>query len=333
MEELVGRRVGEGDQPMLLRLVPSAPITASGLPPQVPGIGLTPSNAKALMDLIGREGDLYETWTSVLRLVAEDALDVSPDDIDDALEGVSAPQAQVEALLAVCATEGSGPVPEDAAEQLALAARRCCTAGARPAAAGPAAPRSCRRTWAWPCTCRRCTSGRGSAAASGRRPAATPRPAPWPRPGTFHRGVRRSALPADASGEPLSALPGGTDLLKHTLATLEHHLRDVAQVVFELRDGKLSLLSAAALDRPSPRAGLRLAVDLATAGTIDRKAALRMVRPQTVQELLHAQLRLTGSETLLAPGPGRVARGRRRPGRPVRRSAPWSWRRAACRPC
>ena len=302
MEELVGRRVGEGDAPMLLRLVPSAPVAASGLPPQVPGIGLTPTNAKALVDLIGREGDLYETLASVLKLVAEDALDVAPDALQDALEGVTTPEGHIEALLRVCATEGSGPVPEDPAEQLALCAaallqrwgsargRRARRSQKLPDDLGLALHVQALHIGPWE------RSGIGTATS---RDPETGVLAPT---GTFHRGVRRSALPTAGSGEPLSALPGGTDLLKHTLATLEHHLRDVAQVTFELRDGKLSLLSAASLERPSPRAALRLAVDLATAGTIDRKAALRSVRPQLVQELLHAQLRLTGDEQLLAQG-------------------------------
>src|SRR3569623_2637397 len=118
--------------------------------------------------------------------------------------------------------------------------------------------------------------------------------------GTFHRGVSRKVTAG--AGEPLSALPAGIDLLRHTLATLEHHFRAVAQVTFELRDGKLALLSASAVDHPSPRAGLRLAVDLANAGTIERAAAVNSVRPSVVQELLHAQLRLTGTEQLMAEG-------------------------------
>ncbi|WP_290514763.1 putative PEP-binding protein [Aeromicrobium sp.] len=302
MEELVGRQVGGGDHPMLLRLLASAPMAASGLPPQVPGIGLTPKNATSLADLIGRQGDLFDIWASVLRLVAEDALDVSPDALEDALDGVTTEAGRVEALLAVCATKGTGPVPEDPADQLALSATallhrwsspRGCRARRSqnlPDDLGLALHVQAVHIGPWQ------RSGIGTASS---RDPDTGAPIPT---GTFHRGVRRSALPTDASGEPLSALPGGIDLLKHTLATLEHHLRDVAEVTFELRDGKLSLLSATALGRPTPRAGLRLAVDLANAGTIDRKAALRTVRPQVVQELLHAQLRLTGDENLLVKG-------------------------------
>ena len=113
-------------------------------------------------------------------------------------------------------------------------------------------------------------------------------------------------------------MPGGTDLLRHTLATLEHHFRARREVTFELRDGKLALLSAAALDHPSSVAGLRLAVDLANAGTIERAPRCARSAPSVVQELLHAQLRLTGAEEQLAEGlpasPG-AASGLRRPQR------------------
>jgi len=120
--------------------------------------------------------------------------------------------------------------------------------------------------------------------------------------GTFFRGVRRSVPRSAGSGEPLSALPGGTDLLRQALTTLEHHLHAVARVGFELRDGKLALLSACPADRPGPRAATRLTVDLAAAGTIDRARAVASIQPQIVQELLHAQLRLAGDEPLLVRG-------------------------------
>jgi pyruvate,orthophosphate dikinase len=43
-------------------------------------------------------------------------------------------------------------------------------------------------------------------------------------------------------------------------------------------------------------------VDLATAGSINRSEAVRMLEPDLMQDLLHAQLKLTGSEQLLARG-------------------------------
>jgi pyruvate,orthophosphate dikinase len=301
VEELTGRVVGSTDRPLLLRLVPSAPVPATGLPPDLPALGVTSENAVALAGIIGREEQLSEVWTSVFRLIAVDALDLDPDDIDDTLAD-AAREDRLRALLDLCARKGSAPFPEDPAEQLALAARallarwdsprgrRARRAQNLPDDLGLALHVQAIHIGPWE------RSGYG--VATSRHPetgALEPH-------GTFHRGVRRSAPQQPGEGEPLSALPGGTDLLRHTLATLEHHLRAVAQVTFELRDGKLALLSAAPVDHPSPRAGLRLAVDLANAGTIERSTAVRSVRAQMVQELLHAQLRLTGAEQELATG-------------------------------
>ena len=301
VEELTGRRVGSLDRPMLLRLVPSASVPAAGLPPDLPALGVTRDNAAGLAELIGRDSRLHEVWTTVLRSIAVDALDVDPDDVDDALAAVEG-QAQVAALLDVIDRTGSAPFPDDPAEQLALAARallrrwesprgrRARRAQGLPDDLGLALHVQALHIGPWE------RSGHGTA--SSRNPdtgALEPH-------GTFHRGVRRSAPTLPGDGEPLSALPEGTDLLRHTLATLEHHLRAVAQVTFELRDGKLALLSAVPVDHPTPRAGLRLAVDLANAGTIERSAAVRSVRPAVVSELLHPQLRLTGVEQQLTQG-------------------------------
>jgi pyruvate, orthophosphate dikinase len=300
VEELTGRTVGSAERPLLLRLVSSAPVAATGLPPEMAALGVTPDNAAALAAVIGRDSSLHEVWTSVLRLIAVDALDVDPDDLDDVLTDTAGAD-RIPALLELCAQKGSGPFPNDPAEQLALAAtamlrrwdsprgRRARRAQNLPDDLGLALHVQALHLGPWE------RSGHGIA--SSRHPgtgALEPH-------GTFHLGVRRSA-PQEGDGEPVATLPGGTDLLRHTLATLEHHLRAVAEVTFELRDGKLALLSAGELARPAPRARLRLAVDLANAGTIERAAAVRSVRPALVQEMLHAQLRLTGAEELLVQG-------------------------------
>jgi pyruvate, orthophosphate dikinase len=121
VEELTGRTVGSVQRPLLMRLVPSAPVAATGLPPEMPALGVTPDNAAALAAVIGRDSALHEVWSSVLRVIAVDALDVDPDDLDDVLADSAGPD-RVPALLELCAQKGTGPFPNDPAEQLALAA-------------------------------------------------------------------------------------------------------------------------------------------------------------------------------------------------------------------
>ncbi|WP_448624200.1 putative PEP-binding protein [Geodermatophilus sp. URMC 64] len=301
VEEMTGRRVGSADRPLLLRLVPSAPVPAAGLPPDLPALGVTPANAAGIVEVIGRDAHLHEVWTTTLRLIAVEALDVDPDDLDDVLAGVTSPD-QLPPVMELIAQKGSAPFPDDPAEQLALAARallrrwdsprgrRARRAQKLPDDLGLALHVQALYIGPWE------RSGHGTASSR------DPETGALEPHGTFHRGVGRSSPQPAGTGEPLSALPEGTDLLRHTLATLEHHFRSVAQVTFELRDGKLALLSATRVEHASPRAGLRLVVDLANAGTIERSAAVRAVRAQTVQELLHPQLRLTGAETQLAEG-------------------------------
>jgi len=320
MQELVGRAVGAAAHPMLLRLSASAPVAASGLPPEVPALGVSWENAPALAALIGRDADLYAAWAGVIRFLAQGPLELSPDDLDDAVAGVLGPQDQVRVLLELCEQKGLRPFPSDPAEQLALAAaavlqrwasprgKRARRTQSLPEDLGLALHVQALRIGPWE------RSGYGSAVS---RNLETGVQQPQ---GVFYAGMRRSApRPAD-SGQPLSALPGGADLLAQTLTTLEHHLHGVAQVEFELRDGKLSLLSASQLERPTPMASIRLAVDLASAGSIDTAEAVGRISPKAVQELLHARLQLTGDEQLLVTGlaaspgaaQGRVALSSRR---------------------
>jgi pyruvate,orthophosphate dikinase len=268
----------------------------------VTAIGLTPSNVDGLLGVIGRDGDLCEAWGALLSLLAEDALEVDPDDRDDALAGIPAPRDQVPALLSLCTTKGRSAFPEDAGEQLALAATAVLRRWASPRG------KRARRTQNLPpdlglalhvqalCIGHWEHSGHGLATS---RDPVTGRAVAT---GAFHRGVRRSAPRAPGSAEPLSALGPVGEVLQQALTTLEHHFRGVAQVGFELRDGRVFLLSAAAVERPTPLAAVRLAVDLADAGALTRAEAVTSLAPSAVQELLHAQLRLTGSETLLATG-------------------------------
>ncbi len=301
LSALAGRRVGQADRPMLLRLVASAPVPAAGLPPMVAGLGLSLATAPALGVAIGRADTLYETWSATVRTIAEGALGVPADDIDDLVLDNPDPAKQLHALLDMCEQLGKGPYPQDPAEQVALAAtaqlarwnsprgRRARTAQSLPADTPIAFHLQALLIGPW------ARSGHGSAASR------DPDTGAFAPSGVFHRGVRRSEPPS-GPGEPLAQMPGGADLLREALATLEHHFRTVAQVGFELKDGELALLSAAPLSHPSPQATVRLAVDLAQAGTLDKATAVRSVRPEQVQALLHPQLRLRGGEPLLVRG-------------------------------
>ncbi|MFD8303769.1 putative PEP-binding protein [Streptomyces sp. NPDC059690] len=301
VEQLSGRRIGDPTRPLLLRLSASAPTEVAGLPPDLACLGVTPGNAGDLCAVIGRAEALHEVWTATVRMIAEYALDVPGAVLDDALLDTPEPRARVEALLALVAQHGSGPFPDDPAEQLALAARALLARWDSPRA------RRSRRAQRLPADLAVALhvqalrigpadhSGHGTAVS---RHPETGRLSPQ---GSFFRGVRRSAPPPH-TGEPLDRLAGGTALLEHSLLTLERHLHAPVSVDFEVRDDEISLLAASAQLRPPLRASVCLAADLARDGALGREEAVRRITPAQVQELLHPQLRLTGGEELLVRG-------------------------------
>ncbi|MDV8053762.1 MULTISPECIES: putative PEP-binding protein [unclassified Rhodococcus (in: high G+C Gram-positive bacteria)] len=288
-------------RPMLLHLRCSAPVPVSALPPAISVIGLSPRNVDALVEVIGRDRDIYDSWAATLRFVAEGALDVDTDDLDDLDEDHPDSHSRVPALLELIERATGSAFPTEPAEQLGLAATAMLARWASPR--GQRARRSLSlpddlglalhvralRLGPWD------ESGHGSAVS---RDLESGRYAPH---GVFHLGVRK-ADPDPGPGEPLSSTPGGEQILDQIFATLEPHLRGVAEIEFEVRDRQLALLSAGALDHPGPRAVTNLAVDLANARSIDRSEAVRMLEPDLMQDLLHAQLTLTGSEQLLVRG-------------------------------
>ncbi len=303
VESMAGRRVADRERPMLLRLVASAAVPASGLPTDFTSLGLTPLASAPLLKVMGRDGDLFVIWSSMIRMIAEDGLGVPADDLDDLLFDIKDPREQVTALLELCAAKGSAPFPEDPAEQVALAAQTMLSRWASPRAQrarrtqgldpdlGIALHLQALRIGPWE------KSGFGIATS---RDMTTGLPVAQ---GTFFRGIRRSAT-ANSSAESLTALPGGADLLQQALTTLEHYLRSVAEVSFEVRDGELALLSAGEAPRPGALASVRLAVELAEVGTTGPEHAVSSVTPQTVQELLHPQLALVGDEPVFVEGLG-----------------------------
>ncbi len=78
------------------------------------------------------------------------------------------------------------------------------------------------------------------------------------------------------------------DLLRHGQFARER-LREEMEIEFTLEDGKLWVLDAVTVQRSS-RASVRVAVDLANDGIIERDEALMRIAPKALSELLHRQV-------------------------------------------
>ncbi|MFI5401275.1 MAG: PEP-utilizing enzyme, partial [SAR324 cluster bacterium] len=86
-------------------------------------------------------------------------------------------------------------------------------------------------------------------------------------------------------------------------AKLEHQLRDALQLEFTVENGRLYLLSAERASR-TPRASLKIALDLLDEGICTQQEALLTLDPNVIDEYLHPILDKTGVQGPLTKGLG-----------------------------
>ncbi len=82
---------------------------------------------------------------------------------------------------------------------------------------------------------------------------------------------------------------------------LENHYRDMQDVEFTVQKGKLWMLQTRAGKRTT-QAALRIAVEMADAGMIDRAAAVARINPASLDQLLHPMLDPDVERVVLARG-------------------------------
>ena len=107
------------------------------------------------------------------------------------------------------------------------------------------------------------------------------------------------AKPGEVSME--EALPAVYQDLVRVRATLETHYKDMQDIEFTVQQQKLYMLQTRSGKRTAA-ASLRIAVEMAEVGLIDRKEAVRRVNPASLDQLLHPTLDPNAPRTLISKG-------------------------------
>ncbi len=107
------------------------------------------------------------------------------------------------------------------------------------------------------------------------------------------------AKPGEVSME--EALPAVYEDLVRVRTTLETHYKDMQDIEFTVQQQKLYMLQTRSGKRTAA-ASLRIAVEMAEAGLIDRKEAVRRVNPASLDQLLHPTLDPKAPRTLISKG-------------------------------
>ncbi len=107
------------------------------------------------------------------------------------------------------------------------------------------------------------------------------------------------ANPGEVSME--EALPHAYADLVRVRETLERHYTDMQDIEFTVQQNKLYMLQTRSGKRTAA-ASLRIAVEMAQAGLIDKTEAVRRVNPASLDQLLHPTLDPKASRTLFSKG-------------------------------
>ncbi len=107
------------------------------------------------------------------------------------------------------------------------------------------------------------------------------------------------AKPGETSLE--DALPEVYAELDHVRQTLERHYHDMQDIEFTIQRKKLYMLQTRNGKRSAP-ASVRIAIDMAREGLIDKREAVMRVNPQSLDQLLHPTLDPDAPRRLLAKG-------------------------------
>ncbi|HSW10734.1 MAG TPA: pyruvate, phosphate dikinase [Bacillota bacterium] len=110
-------------------------------------------------------------------------------------------------------------------------------------------------------------------------------------------GIRTPRPIADMAGE----LPEAHAQLERYARLLEAHYRDMQDIEFTVEQDRLYILQTRSGKR-SVAASIRVAVDLAEEGVIDREAALLRVEPEALARLLHPTIDSRAALDVLATG-------------------------------
>jgi pyruvate, orthophosphate dikinase len=324
LEAATGRRLGDPEAPLLLSVRSGAPFSMPGMMDTVLDLGATPETVPGLvrmgderfardavrrfMEMFGRVvlGVPEERFTSVLERAIEAA------GVANERELTAEQLAEVAVAYRGAIADAGVHFPEDPHEQLHLAIEAVFRSwdGAR--------AQAYRRVESIPDDLGTAVNvqmmvfgnldDRSATGVAFTRDPATGEPVPY---GDFLVGAQGEDVVAGTRAvEHLAGLATDfpdqhAELLAH-LDTLERHYRDLCDIEFTIESDHLWMLQTR-VGKRSAAAALRMAVDMVDEGMIEVDDAVRRVRPQQLEQLLHPRFGTTAPEALttgLAASPG-----------------------------
>jgi pyruvate,orthophosphate dikinase len=321
LEERMGRRLGDAEDPLLVSVRSGAKFSMPGMMETVLNIGLGDASVGALARLTGNPRFAWDSYRRLLQMFGKTVLDLDGEDFEDALEAVKRAKGvtadvdlDADDLRGLVTTfkrivlEGSGrPFPQDPREQLHAAVVAVFDSWNSDRAV------LYRRRERIPTDLG--TAVNVQAMAFGNRGSDSGSGVAFTRdPSTGAAGVYGDYLP-DAQGEDvvagvrntlsladLEALdPVSYHQLLDIMARLERHYRDMCDIEFTIEQGHLWMLQTR-VGKRTAEAAFRIATDLVDEGLISEEEALARVTGDQLAQLMFPHFTHDGAVAPLAVG-------------------------------
>ena len=321
LEERTGRRLGDGEDPLLVSVRSGAKFSMPGMMDTVLNIGLGDASVEGLSRQTGNPRFAWDSYRRLVQMYGKTVLGVDGNAFEDAIDArkeAKAVTADVdlgaEDLRALVATfkgivedETRTPFPQDPREQLRGAVLAVFGSWNSDRAT------LYRRRERIPTDLG--TAVNVQAMAFGNRGASSGSGVAFTRnPSTGAKGVYGDYL-QDAQGQDVVAGIRNTltladlegidkksyDQLVEIMARLEAHYRDMCDIEFTVEEGRLWMLQTR-VGKRTAQAAFRIAVDLVDEGVITEEEALMRVTGDQLAQLMFPHFDPEGARSLLAKG-------------------------------
>ena len=328
-ERTAGKTFGHGPDPFLVSVRSGARVSMPGMMDTILNLGLNDETVEALATTSGDRRFAFDTYRRFIQMYATVVMGVDHTLFEDILEeardaaGVARDDgldaAAMEAVVArykqAILDDMDEPFPQDAQEQLWGAIAAVFKSWNNPRALTYRALHSIPDSWATAVTVQAMVFGNsGTRSATGVAFTRNPSTGENALYGEYLVNAQgedvvagiRTPDPLLPNGHQTGAamserLPDAFAELKRLATRLEAHFGDMQDIEFTVENGRLWLLQTRSGKR-SIDAAIRIAVELANEGTIDRRRAVTLVDPSALDQLLHPNVDPAAERKVLTKG-------------------------------
>lgn len=321
LEEVMGRRFGDPDNPLLVSVRSGAPISMPGMMNTVLNIGLNDETLVGLARKTNNERLAYDSYRRLLQMYGDVVLGVPHDRFEDRIDamkrekGVTADtdltvddlKRLVQQFKEIILEHTGAPFPADAREQLLRAVNAVFESWNTPRAVRYRQIRGIPHDLGTAVNVQAMVFGNtGDRSCTGVTFTRNPSTGEKELYGEFLVNAQGEDVVAGIrTPSPIAELreqmPEVYEELSAVARRLEQHYRDVQDIEFTVEDGTLYILQTRSGQRTA-QAAVRIAVDMVDEGIIDQRTAVQRVTPDQVAQLLHKQIAPGAKVDVIAKG-------------------------------